>query len=260
MTTKYIPLDKDKHSALKVNPVHNYEFVKDTHLASATLREFAQVASCMPIVFINDQKSGNFHTIAMFGLEQNSNLYFQNDKWLGHIVPLNVQRYPFDVRPDGEKLGVFFDESSSLIGDEGEALFTEEGEPSEYLNNQQQLLGDIANSEMATQKFIKEVVELGLLDTVQLAVQYVNGENRNVTGLHSINEKRVNALPDEKILELKKSGYLGAIYTSMLSLGQLNRMVQLSSTTDKPIRSIQLNLIDENAEKAEEPASEESSS
>lgn len=250
MTTKYIPLDKEKHSALKVNPVHNYEFVKDTHLASATLREFAQVASCMPIVFINDQASGNFHTIAMFGLEQNSNLYFQNDKWMGHIVPLNVQRYPFDVRPDGEKLGVFFDENSSLIGDEGEALFTEAGEPSEYLNKQQQMLGDIANSEMATQRFIKEVVDLGLLDTIQLAVQYVNGENRNVTGLHSINEKRLNELPDDKILELKKSGHLGAIYTSMLSLGQLNRLVQLSSTTDKPIRSIQLNLTEDKVEEA----------
>jgi len=255
MTTKYIPLDKEKHSALKVNPVHNYEFVKDTHLASATLREFAQVASCMPIVFINDQASGNYHTIAMFGLEQNSNLYFQDGKWMGHIVPLNVQRYPFDVRPDGDKLGVFFDESSSLMGEEGEALFTEAGEPSEYLNNQQQLLGDIANSEMATQRFIKEVVDLGLLDTIQLAVQYANGENRNVTGLHSISEKRLNALSDEKILELKKSGHLGAIYTAMLSLGQLNRLVQLSSTTDKPIRSIQLNLVED---KAEEAATEES--
>ena len=175
----------------------------------------------------------------------------------GHVVPLNVQRYPFDVRPDGEKLGVFFDESSTLIGDEGESLFNENGEPSDYLNNQQKLLGDIANSEMATQKFIKEVTDLELLDTVQLAVQYVNGENRNVTGLHSINEKRLNALSDEKILELKKSGYLGAIYTVMLSLGQLNRLVQLSSTTDKPIRSIQLNLIEG---KAEEPATEESQS
>lgn len=252
MTTNYIPLDKNKHSSLKVNPEHNFEFVKDTHLASATLREYAQLASCMPIAFINDKQSGHFHTIAMFGLEQNSNLYYQDGKWKGHIVPLNVQRYPFDVRPDGDKLGVFFDENSSLIGETGEALFNEEGEPSEYLNKQQQMLGDIANSEMATQNFVKEIVDLDLLDEIQLAVQYVSGETRNVTGLHSINEKRVNALPDEKVLALRKSGHLGAIYTAMLSLGQLNRMVQLSSTTDKPIRSIQLHMIEKKDEEAKE--------
>ena len=54
MTTNYIPLDKNLHSALKVNRNHNYEFAKGTHLAAATLREFGQVAGCMPIVFIKD--------------------------------------------------------------------------------------------------------------------------------------------------------------------------------------------------------------
>lgn len=251
MTTNYIPLDKEKHSALKVKTQHNFEFAKDTHLASATLREFAQVASCMPIVFIKDNQTGNFHTIAMLGLEQQSNLYFAQDKWQGHILPLNIQRFPFDVRPDGDKLGVFIDENSDLVGEEGEALFTPEGEPSEYLKNRQQLLGEVANSEMATQRFVKEVVELDLLDPVQLVVQYANGEQRNVTGLFSINEKRVNELPDEKTLELKKSGFLGAIYTVMLSLAQLNRMVQLSNSSEKPIRNIQLNLLDKNADKAD---------
>ena len=251
MKTNYVPLDKDKHSALKIKLQHNFEFAKETHLASATLREFAQIASCMPIAFIKDQASGNFHTIAMLGLEQSNNLYFKDDKWQGHIMPLNIQRYPFDVRPDGEKLGVFIDENSPLVGNEGESLFTEAGEPSEYLKNRQDLLGEIANSEMATQRFIKKIVDLGLLDTLQLNVQYTNGETRNVTGVYSINEKRVNELPDETIIELKNSGFLGAIYTVMLSLTQLNRLVQLSSTTDKPIRAIQMKLVDENAEQSE---------
>lgn len=247
MTTNYIPLDKNKHSALKVKTQHNFEFAKDTHLASATLREFAQVASCMPIVFIKDQASGSFHTIAMLGLEQNSNLYFKDDKWQGHIMPLNIQRFPFDVRPDGDKLGVFIDENSALVGDEGEPLFTEDGQPSDFLNNRQQLLGDIANSEMATQRFVKEVVDLNLLDAVQLTVKYANGEQRNVTGLYGINENRLNELDDEKILALRKSGFLGAIYTVMLSLAQINRLVQLSGNTDKPISGIQLSLIDQSA-------------
>ncbi|GAA0855486.1 SapC family protein [Aliiglaciecola litoralis] len=259
MKTNYVPLDKEKHSALKVSVQHGFEFAKETHLASATMREFAQIASCMPIAFIKDQPKGSFHTIAMLGLEQNSNMYFNDNKWVGHVMPLNIQRYPFDVRPDGDKLGVFIDENSPLVGEEGESLFTEAGEPSDYLKNRQELLGEIANSEMITQRFVAKVVELGLLDPLQLNVQYASGETRNVTGVFTINEKRVNELSDEVTLELKKSGFLGAIYTVMLSLAQLNRMVQLSSTTDKPIRAIQMKLIDENAAEAETaPAAEKS--
>lgn len=258
MKTNYVPLDKNKHGALKINTKHGFEFAKETHLASATLKEFAQIASCMPIAFIKDQPKGSFHTIAMLGLEQNSNLYFHDDKWQGHVMPLNIQRYPFDVRPDGDKLGVFIDENSPIVGEEGESLFTEEGEPSEFLKNRQELLGEVANSEMATQRFIARVVELGLLDTVQLNVQYTTGETRNVTGIYAINEKRVNELSDEVSLELKKNGFLGAIYTVMLSMAQLNRMVQLSNASDKPIAAIQMQLLagSENAAPEAAPAVE----
>ncbi|GAA6183519.1 SapC family protein [Aliiglaciecola sp. NS0011-25] len=245
MKTNYIPLDKNKHSALKVKTQHNFEFAKETHLASASLREFAQIASCMPIAFIKDQPSGNFHSIAMLGLEQGTNLYFKDDKWLGHVMPLNIQRYPFDVRPDGDKLGVYIDENSVLVGEEGESLFTAEGEPTDYLKNRQDLLGEITNSELATQRFVKKIVELDLLDAVQLNVQYASGEKRAVTGIFTINEKRLNELSDEIIIELKNSGFLGAIYTAMLSLTQLNRLAQLSVNTDKPIRAIQISLVDD---------------
>lgn len=250
MTVNYVPLDKDKHSALKVNMQHDFLFAKQTHMASATLREFAQIASCMPIAFIKDQQSGKFHSIAMLGLEQGKNMYFHEDKWQAHVMPMNIQRFPFDVRPDGDKLGVYIDENSDLVGDKGEPLFTEEGEPSDYLKNRQQLLGEITNSEMATQRFIKEITELNLFDPLQLTVQYANGEQRNVTGVYSINEKRVNELSDEKTLELKKSGYLGAIYTVMISLAQINRLVQLSANSDKPIRAIQIKMVDEEAKAA----------
>jgi hypothetical protein len=240
MTISYVPLDKTKHKDIKINLTHNFAHAKDTHLAAATLREYAQVASCMPIVIIKDPKSENFHSVAMLGTEQGVNLFLQDGKWQGHCVPLNVQRYPFDVRPDGDKLGVFFDENSELVGTEGEPLFTEEGEPSPFLQNRQQLLSELANSEMATQDFIKKIVELDLLDPIQLGVQYVDGSKRNITGMHGINEKRLQALEEAQILELHKSGFLGAIYALLMSLGQLNRLVQLSAKGEKPIQGLQL--------------------
>lgn len=68
----------------------------------------------------------------MLGTEKGSNLFVHEGKWQVHCLPMNIQRYPFDVRPDGEKLGVFFDENSALITDDGEPVFTAEGEPSPF--------------------------------------------------------------------------------------------------------------------------------
>lgn len=246
MTTNYIPLDKDKHSALKVKLNHNFEFAKDTHLAATTIREFAQIASCMPIVLVKEPNVGTLHPIAMFGLEQGSNMFFKDGKWQAHVMPLSIQRFPFDVRPDGDKLGVFFDEKSELVSEsEGQAMFTESGEPSEFLQHRHNMLSEIANSEMSTQKFVKQLEELGLIDEVQLVVQYASGQKRNVTGLHSVSEKRLNDLDDDKILDLKKTGFLGAIYALLLSIAQLNRLVQLSATSEHPIANINMTLASE---------------
>ena len=127
MTISYIPLDKEKHKDLKINLQHDFGYAKEAHIAAASIREYAQLASVMPVVFVKDPNSENFHSVTMLGTEKGSNLFVHEGKWQVHCLPMNIQRYPFDVRPDGEKLGVFFDENSALITDDGEPVFTAEG-------------------------------------------------------------------------------------------------------------------------------------
>jgi hypothetical protein len=233
----------------------NFELVSKTHLAGATIREFAQLSGCMPLVFIEDPKTKNVHTVAMLGLEQGQNLYYAEDRWQGPHVPLNVQRYPFDIRPDGDRLGVYIDENSEMLTEDGQPLFTEDGEPSEFLQNRQKFLTDLANSEVQNQRFIKLVQELELLEEIQIRIGYASGQVRNVTGILSIDEKKLIALADDKVIELHKAGYLGAAYSMMLSLGQLNRLVELSNKTDNPVQSIQISQV--SPEKADPAANQE---
>ncbi|MFT2090145.1 SapC family protein [Paraglaciecola sp. 2405UD69-4] len=254
MTMSYIPLDKNKHKDLRVKLSNDFSHAKDSHLAAASIREYAQLASCMPIIFITDPKTSTTHSVVMLGIEQGVNLFAKEGKWEGHVVPMNVQRYPFDVRPDGDKLGVYIDENSDLVGTEGEPLFVDEA-ASPYLENRQKLLSELTNSEMNTRKFIEKLEELKLLDSIVVRAQYVNGEKRNINGMQTISEKRLQELDSEQVLELHKSGFLGAIYAVLMSLGQLNRLVQLTASTDNPVHSLQVGL--ENPEekaKAEEAA------
>ncbi|MCC2616441.1 SapC family protein [Aestuariibacter halophilus] len=240
MTINYVPLDKDKHSNIKVKARHEFEYAKTIHMAAVTLREMPIIGGNMPIVFVKDPNTGNFHTIAMFGLEKGSNLYVKDNKWQTHVLPMSVQRFPFDVRPDGDKLGVFIDENSDLITDDGEPLFNDKGEATEFLQMRHRMLSDIANSEMATGRMIKMLDELGLFEEVQLNVLHADGNKRSVTGMFVISEERLNKLDDDKIIELRKAGFLGAVYAHLLSLGQINRLAYLASTTDAPIMSIQI--------------------
>lgn len=239
MTMNYIPLDKNKHKDLHVKLSGAFAHAKDTHLAAASLREYAQIASCMPIIFIKDPQSATTHSIAMLGIEQGVNLFMKDGQWSGHVVPLNIQRYPFDVRPDGDKLGVFIDENSDLVGKEGEPLFNE-GEASPFLDNRQKLLSELASSEMATRDFLKKIEELDLLDSIVIRVQYANGQQRNINGMQTISEKRLQALDADTVADLHKSGFLGAMYAVLMSLGQLNRLVQLTQHTENPVKALQL--------------------
>lgn len=241
MAINYIPLNKENHKDLKVAVNNAFAFAKNTHLSAASIREYAQLAASMPLVFIQDPKTERYHSVAMLGMDQGQNLFLQGDKWNGPAVPMNILRYPFDIRPDGDKLGVYIDENSDQVGtEEGQALFKEDGSPSEFLENRQKFLGDLANSEMLTQRFIKAVIDLELLDAIQIRVTYKDAQQRNVTGMFSINEKRLIELPEEKVIELHKQGFLGALYAIMLSMGQLNRLVELSNSTDNPIVNMQI--------------------
>ena len=58
--------------------------------------------------------------------------------------------------------------------------------------------------------------------------------------MQTISEKRLQALDAATIDNLHKLGYLGAIYAVMLSLGQLNRLVQLTQSGENPVRALQL--------------------
>ncbi|MGB0214491.1 MAG: SapC family protein, partial [Alteromonas oceani] len=194
----------------------------------------------MPLVFIQDPKTNKHHVVAMLGIEPGQNLFLQDGKWNAPHIPMNIIRYPFDVRPDGDKLGVYIDENSDLIKEEGQPLFKEDGNPSDFLNNRQQLLGDLANSEMLTQQFVSKVVELDLLNPMQLRVQYSNGQGRNVGGILTIDEKKLVELSDEQVVELHRAGFMGALYAMMLSLGQLNRLIELFTNAESPIKAMQM--------------------
>lgn len=236
-----VPLNPEKHSNLKVKQDTTLAASANQHLVALTMRECPSAASAMPIVFIKNPQSNSLHFAAIMGVDPEVNLYRQNEKWMGHHVPWNIQRHPFDIRGSAEQVNVFIDENSNLIDEkEGIAIFNSEGKTTDYFEHIQKLLAAIAESELTSQSLFKIITEYELIQPIQIHVNYESGEQKNLVGMFGINEAKLNALPDDKILSLMKSGALGVLYAVLTSVGQLNRIIELSKTSDKPIKALQV--------------------
>lgn len=251
-----VPLNQEKHKSLRVKQDTTFAAAADQHLVALTLRECPSAASAMPIVFVKNPQSGEFHLAAVMGVDPQVNLFRQNDNWMAHHVPWNLQRSPFDIRGSLEQISVFIDENSSLIDEkEGIAIFDEEGKTTQYFEHMQRLLGAIAESEIAGREFLKILAEHELLTPIRIHVTYANDEQKNLVGMYGINEAKLNQLPDDVILSLMKSGGLSVIYAVLCSIGQLSRLLDLSKTSAKPLKNLRV-LPDEQAQAEAQPAPE----
>lgn len=241
MAKNYVLLDKDVHKDIKIKPDATVSHAKQSHLIGVSVREFARASSAIPLVFIKDQSTDRYYVTGLYGLVEGVNYFVKEDGWKSHFAPMNLQRYPFDIRPNGNQLAIFIDENSLLVNkEEGVALFNEDGTPSPGLESLQKLFGELVNSENLTREFIKQVTELDLIEEIRLGIRFADGEQRSLSGLCSVNEQKLLQLKDEDVLKLHRSGFLGALYAMLSSMGQLNRLVQMSQDTDKPVEAIQI--------------------
>lgn len=229
MFQQIVPLNQDRHQAKMVRPVDRYSFMANIHIASIMLPEFPAAAPVFPIVFLEQPGSEDFVPVTLFGFTEGENLFVDGDgKWTASYLPAMMRRYPFTLAASGEegRYTVCVDEGSGLVGDEdGQALFGEDGEPGPVVESAKRFLIDLQQMEAATTAFSRLLKEKNMLAPLNLRVRN-KGTLRNVTGCYAVNEERLNGLSDEAFLDLRKRQYLPAIYSHLLSLAQVERLVR----------------------------------
>lgn len=248
-----VPLRKDQHKNLKVAAKRTLNHVKDQHIAPITAREYARAGTSYPIVIIKDQD--RYRSVVMLGIEAGENLYHSQDDWEAVYVPQSISMIPFSLGIDPEKektLTTCIDLDSDYVGeDKDNALFDAEGKDTEFYKQAQESLGRMYDNEIMTEKFIKELDASNLLQELELNVAFASGENKRLVGLFGINEKTLQDLSDDKVLDFHKRGLFVPIYSMMSSVAQVNRLAQLrnkSENTNK-VTNIQIRPV-----KAEETA------
>lgn len=224
------PIDKNNDANLHIKALDSFDFCKEQTSALLGLSEIVPCSRELPILFA--ELEDGFAPIAFLGTPNVGNQAVLNGKWRFGYVPAVFRAYPFllmQTDEEGETLAVCLERTSPQVSDsneEGTALYTEEGEPSELLQNAQQLLQGLHAEQRKAQLFGRLLQEKELLSPFALTINQ-DGEQKTIPfeGLHFINEKALNELSDEDFLELKNKGILPSIYAHLFSLNAINKIL-----------------------------------
>jgi len=226
------PVNRDRHSKTKIKSSTDFNFAKDIHLAYLTINEFTRAATTYPIVFLDDQSTGEFRPVALLGLEPGKNLFIDaSGQWKAPYVPAIIRRYPFALSKtaDSENYIVCIDEASASVSEhEGAPMFDEQGNETAVVENVKRYLGELQQMDVLTKQCCTLLAQDNLFTPLNMRVN-INNQFRNITGCYVINEERLNNFADHKFTEIRKKGYLPAIYAHLISLAQIDRLAELNT-------------------------------
>jgi hypothetical protein len=225
-----VELSSTKHKGLKVRANCTVEVAAKQQIIRLRATEAGRAAANFPVFFTRGAQDGILVLSAFTSFENGQNMFVKDGQWQATYQPNAMQTYPFFLMqsPSGEKsYTIGIDESNEAFSkDEGELLFDDNGKASLQLSRAKTLLEADIQNDINTFQFAKKLEELGLLKSIDLVVQYQDGASQTITGLMTIDEDKLNVLSPEQLHSLNQQGYLVQIHALLISIYQLNVLIQ----------------------------------
>jgi hypothetical protein len=212
-------LNNIDHKDLKVITTRGAVYGDDVKSALTFPAEFRNVQACYPIVF-HKTADGKFQSIALFGFQDNENLFLGPDGWDAQYVPLTVERQPFLIGFRDREPMVHIDLASPRVSrTQGEALFRDYGGSTEFLERMSSVL-------LTIHQFIDSLLQHDLLESFVLDVELNDRSQHRLTGFYTINEERLGTLDAGTLERMHKAGHLQAIYMAIASLSHFRDLIE----------------------------------
>lgn len=227
-------LDNITHRHLRLHTERAAHLGDARHFALALPAEFRQLQAHFPIVFQLVDGGTGFQPVALFGLEEGQNVFLTDTGWDAPVVPMALQRDPFLIgRGPDDSLQLHIDLDSPRIvraheGEVGTALFMPHGGFSDYLDHVVQLMEHLHAQAQQLPAFIEALTRHQLLEPFAIDIETPDGEQQRLTGLFTIHEERLAALPGAALEALARDGHLLPIYMQIASLAQLPVLLERS--------------------------------
>lgn len=227
-----LPLNSRDHSDWKVGAFENADFIAKSHAIPVTVDEFVDAQRDFPIVFTAGE---NPLPIALFGLNEGVNTYVGDD---GKIVPdvylpAYARRYPFilaKLQPDSDDMSLCFDPSAGVVKkqDEGQQLFGEDGQPTEYTQGVLDFCRKFEESGHRTKAFMEELKKLDILMDGEIAITRGDAPDTPFIyrGFKMVDENKLRELSAETIESLNKNGMIMLIHAHLFSLNLMRKLFE----------------------------------
>lgn len=228
-------LDNITHRHLRIRTERSGALGDARQSALALPAEFRQLQAHFPIVFQLVEGDTGFQPVALFGLEEGQNLFLTDTGWDAPVVPMALQRDPFMIgRAPDDSLQLHIDMDSPRIvrpeeGEVGTAIFMPHGGFSDYLDHVVQLMEHLHAQAQQLPVFIEALTRHQLLEPFVIDIETAGGEQGRLSGLFTIHEERLAALPGAALEALAREGHLLPIYMQIASLAQLPVLVEKAS-------------------------------
>lgn len=229
-----VPVDTQTHAATRLRlPVTDWSHLAQTNALFLTAAECVHAACDYPIVFVkagvDEQGQTDYAPIAVLGMTPGENLFLEAGRWRALHLPALMATYPFCVARAGQdRYAVCVDAASSALANEGEGqrLFDDAGQATEFSRNVQAELEKLEAQINITRNISRKIAALGLLSERRFDATLPDGRKLAVDGFYTVEEEKVRALPESAVMELHRDGLLTFIHAHWVSLGQMRRLLE----------------------------------
>jgi len=231
---KPVPLTKDKHAKFGVKQVDKpFQFMADQHFLPLTAPEFGAASASMPIIFAGEERS----PLAVMGIRSGENLFVNEGKFeMDFYLPAFARRYPFVLAGDNanDRFVVCVDEKDECVKNKKpEEMFFDKDDTTQFTKEAFQFLQSFERDRQATQKMVDEFKALDLFEAKEMNFQGNNPDGtpaprQKIADYFAVSEDKLKALPEAKLAEMTKNGYLAVAYAHLVSLGNWQRLVNMT--------------------------------
>ncbi len=220
-----VPVSSGRHAKCSVEAGTGFAFTRKVNSVPLMAVEFPEATPEYAVVFATS--GDEVVPVVILGARQNENLYLaEDDAWQAKYVPAFVRRYPFvfSASADGKTFTLCVDEAFQGLNymGRGQALFTEDGKHTPYVDNVLKFLQEYRSQFVRTQAFCKKLKELDLLEPMQAQFTLGSGEKMSLAGFQAVDRKRLKALPAETLQQMAANDELELIYLHLQSMRNFN--------------------------------------
>lgn len=221
MAAKHLELlNAADHAALRIGPVDG----PPPAFVQIVVEEFSSAAALCPIFVTRAETTGEFYAGALLGLKPTEPTLIAREELVGLFEPLDWMRRGFHAV--GDKIAIDRDDPRFASAG-GALLFGSDGAPAPALASMAQSLGRLQHGIDDTHAFIAAAIENKLLEPIDIALKFDDGERLNLAGLYTISLDAIGELGDAEALTLFRSGHLQAAFAMAQSVRQLGRLARI---------------------------------